>query len=215
MPARPHSRRRRRRPRRRSFARRAALAERRRALAEGLFLDALFIVAQFPGAQVAEAEKCAYAFDVRACAGLCRATWAEEAFWSGLVRVAHPGPRKLTRLMYAAARGDAARAAWLLARGAPREAKGDLGWTALHHASFQGHTDAVRALLAAGANVEAANIDGDRPLHISSYKGHLAVATRLLDAGTAVNARANDGSSPLTLAKTRAMRALLAARGGV
>jgi ATP-binding cassette subfamily B protein len=33
-------------------------------------------VAQFPGGRVAEAEKCCYAFDVRACAGLCSATWA-------------------------------------------------------------------------------------------------------------------------------------------
>ena len=76
-------------------------AERIRALLQDMFLDALFLVAQFPGGQIAEAEKCCYAFDVRLCAGLCRATWAEEAFWSGLVRVSHPGPEKVTRLMYA------------------------------------------------------------------------------------------------------------------
>ena len=58
-------------------------AERIRALREELFLDALFLVAQFPGGQVAEAEKCCYAYDVRMCAGLCRATWAEEAFGAG------------------------------------------------------------------------------------------------------------------------------------
>ena len=56
-------------------------AERVRALLEELFLDALFLVAQFPGGQVAEAAKCCYALDVRMCAGLCRAAWAEEAFW--------------------------------------------------------------------------------------------------------------------------------------
>jgi hypothetical protein len=58
-------------------ARRAPLAERRCAVAEELFLDALFHVAQFPGGQIAEADKCCYAYDVRLCAGLCSATWAE------------------------------------------------------------------------------------------------------------------------------------------
>ena len=225
-------------------------AERVRALLQDMFLDALFLVAQFPGGQVAEADKCCYAFDVRLCAGLCRATWAEEAFWSGLVRVSHPGPNLRTRLMYAAAHGDAARVSWLLARGAPREAKSDSGATALFMASYKGHTDALRALLAAGANVDAtetfscrtplwmasanahtevirallaagANVEaaaflnGWRPLHAASHNDRAAAATLLLDAGAAVNALADNGDSPLTLAKTPAMRALLAARGGV
>ena len=223
-------------------------AERRRAVVEELFFEALFLVAQFPGGQVAEAAKCCYAFDVRLCAGLCRATWAEEALWSGLVRVSHPGPRAVTRLMCAAARGDAARVAWLLARGAPREAKDAEGWTALCWASWQGRTDAVRALLAAGAAVDAADNDGmtplyvaahaghadavsallaagagfeaahhssARPLHISSYRGHEGVTALLLNVGADVNALDNDGHSPFALAQTPAMRALLAARGGV
>ena len=55
---------------------------------EELLLDALFIVAQDPGgrAAAAAAHFC-YAFDVRLCAGLCAATWAEEALWSGDVLV--------------------------------------------------------------------------------------------------------------------------------
>ena len=77
----------------------AALEERIRALLQDMFLDALFLVAQFPGGQIAEADKCCYAFDVRRCAGLCRAAWVEEAFWSGLARVSHPGRQKRTRLM--------------------------------------------------------------------------------------------------------------------
>ena len=223
-------------------------AERVRALLQDMFLDALFLVAQFPGGQIAEADKCCYAFGVRLCAGLCRATWAEEAFWSGLVRVSHPGPKKRTRVMYAACHGDAARVAWLLARGAPREAKDVNGCTALYYAGWKGHVDALRALLAAGANVDAASnkgttplnaaaynghtdavlallaagadvhaatSDGMRPLHAASVKGHAAAATLLLDAGAAVNALTNAGDSPLSCAKTPAMRALLAARGGV
>jgi ankyrin repeat protein len=260
--------------------RRGRLYASARALAEELFLDALFLVAQFPGGQIAEAEKCCYAYDVRECAGLCTATWAEEAFWSGLVRV-RAGPKKRTRLMYAAAHGDTARVSWLLARGAPREAKNVDGLTALHYAlcwgqsdavrtllaaganvhaamndggtplyaaaakgrtdsmrallaaganvdaaqnegatplyiaAQEGHTDAVRSLLVAGANVEAASNHGWRPLHAASISDHAAAATLLLDAGATVSALTNAGRSPLAVAQTPAMRALLAARGGV
>jgi hypothetical protein len=163
----------------------AALAEEARALAEELFLDALFLVAQFPGGQIAEAEKCCYAYDVRRCAGLCTATWAEEAFWSGLVRVSH-GPKKRTRLMYAAAHGDASRAAWLLARGAPREAKDVIGQTALLYASCAGHADAVRTLLAAGATVDAVDRYCNTPLRLAAKRGDTAIIRALLAAGANV-----------------------------
>ena len=176
---------------------REPIAERRRAVAEELFLDALFLVAQFPGGQIAEAYKCCYAFDVRLCAGLCTATWSEEAFWSGLVRVAHPGRQKVTRLIYTAAHGDAARVSWLLARGAPRDAKDVNGYTALHWASNKGHTDAVRTLLAAGANVDAATLGRFTPLGEAACKGHVDVMRVLIAAGANVNAVADDGSRPL------------------
>ena len=158
-------------------------AERIRTLLQDMILDALFLVAQFPGGHIAEAEKCCYAYDVRLCAGLCRATWAEEAFWSGLVRVSHPGPEKRTRLMYAARHGDAARVSWLLARGAPREAKDVNNWTALHCASWKDHADAVRALLAAGAYIEAASNSGRTPLSIAAQLGHTDTVRELLAAG--------------------------------
>ena len=171
-------------------------AERARALLEELFLDALFLVAQFPGGQVAEAEKCCYAYDVRMCAELCRATWAEEAFWSGLVRV-HAGPGECTRLMHAAAHGDAARAAWLLARGAPRDAKDVGGRTALYWASMTGHVDAVRALLAAGANVDAADNDGCTPLWMAAVGGYTDAVRALLAAGANVESALFMGCRPL------------------
>jgi ankyrin repeat protein len=183
-------------------ARRAPIAERRREVAEELFLDALFIVAQFPGGQIAEAEKCCYAFDVRLCAGLCRATWAEEAFWCGLVRV-RSGRHKRTRLMYAAIRGRAARVEWLLARGAPKDAKTETGWTALHVASCSNSaTGAFCALLAAGVNVNARAIDGVTPLFASIHRGPGCpdIVRALLDAGANVNAAHDRGATPLSCA---------------
>jgi hypothetical protein len=165
----------------------AALAEEARALTEELFLDALFLVAQLPGGQIAEAGKCCYAYDVRLCAGLCTAAWAEEAFWSGLVRV-RAGPAKRTRLMCAAARGDTARVRWLLARGAPREAKDVNGWTALYWASSKDRSDVVDALLAAGANVDAADDSGRTPLYVAARDSRIGVMRALLAAGACVEA---------------------------
>jgi hypothetical protein len=206
---------------------RAPIAERRRAVAEELFLDALFIVAQFPGGQVAEAKKCAYAFDVRECAGLCRATWAEEAFWSGLVRVRH-GRYKRTRLMYAAREGDAARVAWLLARGAPREvatARTGYSWvrgryTALHFASSaRGGAAAVSVLLAAGAGIDAAADGGRTPLIVAAEGGCTDAVRVLLAAGANLNAADASGDKPFDLAARNGhadvLRALLAAGASV
>ena len=197
--------------------RRAVLGKRRRVLAEDLFLDALFIAAQFPGGQISEADKCCYAYDVRACAGLCRATWVEEAFWSGLARVSS-GWRKRTRLMYAAAQGDAARVAWLLARGAPREAQDANGRTALHWASTDGRTDAMRALLAAGANINAAENGGRTPLWLAAHEGQADAVHALLEEGANVDAAAG-GTTPLYTAAFAGhidvLRALLAGGAAV
>ena len=192
-------------------------AEQRREIAEELFLDALFIAAQFPGGQIAEAGKCAYARDVRACAGLCRATWAEEAFWSGIVRV-RAGPGKRTRLMYAAAQGDAARVAWLLARGAPREAQDADGQTALHWACRNSHMTAMRALLAAGADIDAAQESGRSPLWVAAHEGRTDVVRALLAEGAYVDA-AEGGTPPLYTAAFAGhidvMRVLLAGGAAV
>ena len=174
----------------------AALTERARALAEDLFLDALFIVAQFPGGQVPEAEKCCYAFDVRHCAGLCTATWREEAFWSGLVRVQHK-KRLATHLMAAAHKGDAARVRWLLARGAPLDARDSDSWTALHWAAANGNADAAGALVAAGACLDTRSKARNTPLYWAAQGGHVAVVRVLVGGGADVEARGFGGLAPL------------------
>ena len=63
--------------------------------------------------------------------------------------------------------------------------------------------------------LKAARDNGARPLHVASDQNQLAAAELLLDAGAAVNALDNAGRSPLARAELPAMRALLAARGGV
>jgi len=146
------------------------------------FLDAL-AVAMAP-ARGGRAE------DLRWCAGLCRATWYDEATWSGLVHVER-GPKKRTHLMYAALRGDAARARWLLARGAPA-AFPHTGYTPLTWAADRGHLEVVRALLAAGANARATTVcstaRGWTALHSASSCNDVHVVRALLAAGADVGA---------------------------
>jgi hypothetical protein len=50
---------------------------------------------------------------------------------------------------------------------------------------------------------------------MAASRSHEAVVTLLLDAGADANARDNGGRSSMAYARTLAMRALLAARGGV
>ena len=95
-----------------------------------------------------------FADDLRWAASTCRGAWREEQIWNGLVNVRR-GVLKRTHLMYAAAKGDAARVRWLLDRGA----QGGINWrdadgnTALHHAVDQvtENVEVVRLLLDAGA----------------------------------------------------------------
>ena len=59
------------------------------------------------------------------------------------------------------------------------------------------------------------DFSGWRPLHFACEVGSLVDAALLIDAGANVNALNIFGRTPLSWAKTPAMRALLAARGGV
>jgi hypothetical protein len=53
---------------------------------------------------------------------LCRATRAETGLWSAMARVGY-GRMKRTLLTFEAQRGRLDRVQWLLARGAPRDAR--------------------------------------------------------------------------------------------
>ena len=95
-------------------------------------IDALFIVAQHDG--------CKWADECRHVKDLCRATRAETGLWSAMARVGY-GRMKRTLLMFEAQRGRLDRVQWLLARGAPRDARDSSGWTALLWASENGRSD--------------------------------------------------------------------------
>ncbi len=95
-------------------------------------------------------------------------------------------------LVVAASEGTVDAVRTLLALGVPRDARGELGGTALHHAAWRGRPDVVRVLLAYGADphAEATEIGGT-PLSWAAHGSHnappggdwVAAATMLVEAG--------------------------------
>jgi hypothetical protein len=157
-------------------------------------LDAIVIAAQ------SERGREGYAFDLRWCAGLCRATWNEEALWNGLVHVQR-GAMDHTHLMFAAMRGDAVRVRWLLARLAPPDLYDKNGDTACIWAARMGHVEVVRSLIAANADIIDADDNGWTALHSACVGGHVDVVRVLLSSGADANAVwLTDASTPLHLA---------------
>jgi ankyrin repeat protein len=119
-------------------------------------------------------------------------------------------------LFSAASRGDLARVASLLSRGARVSATNNMWQTALQMAAAAGHASTVRALLAAGANVNAADVFGATPLIAAAREGRLEAVTALLEANALVASPivVADGSDALLRAVRRGhvevARALLA-----
>ena len=107
----------------------------------------------------------------------------------------------------------------MIAAGADVNAKGDGGWTPLHHAACGGHTEIAAALLDAGADVNAKGDGGWTPLHHAACGEHAEAVTTLLDAGADVNARDDDGWTPVhwaaIWAHTDIVRVLIAAGADV
>ena len=87
--------------------------------------------------------------------------------WTGIMRTAENGDKKLTRL--------------LLLHGADPEMRNHLGQTALQLAAANGHDAVVRVLLAAGVDVSDA-WDGQTALQIAARNKHDVVMRMLVDA---------------------------------
>lgn len=130
------------------------------AVVESRKLDSFILAMQ------SETGRKGWAHDFRWAAGLCTATWREEALWNGLSLLAR-GTHGRTHLMYAAYAGDVARIHWLLKRGAALrltelpDTSGSYdyssdggGRAAIHWAAAGGHVPAIEALLNAGAEVD-------------------------------------------------------------
>lgn len=92
-----------------------------------------------------------------------------------------------TALHWAAAHGDEALIALLLAHGARVEAEADFAVRALHLASESGSSAAVRRLLLAGANPRPRNEVGDRPIHFAARRGCSDAIAALVEGGARVD----------------------------
>ncbi|XP_013133451.1 PREDICTED: E3 ubiquitin-protein ligase mib1 [Papilio polytes] len=106
-------------------------------------------------------------------------------------------------LVKAAANGDAARCADILARG--EGVRADVngvygGHTALQAAAQNGHVEVIRALVEAGAEADAEDRDGDRAAHHAAFGDEPAALRALAAAGADLNARNRRRQTPLHIA---------------
>jgi ankyrin repeat protein len=103
---------------------------------------------------------------------------------------------------YAAANGDAAEVARLLAQGADPGEPDAAEFTPLHFAAQEQHPDVVKMLLKAGADVRARDRWGNTPLWRAVFTAHgdASTSSTLLAAGADPDAANNTGISPRRLA---------------
>lgn len=74
--------------------------------------------------------------------------------------------------------------AYLLRKGADRDAEDVNGYRPLHYATMWGHPDTIKALLKAGAALESiTRVDKTRPLHIAARYASPAIVRDLLHQG--------------------------------
>jgi hypothetical protein len=133
-----------------------------------------------------------------------------------LAGVAAAAPESGSRLVAAAARGDAASVAALVREGADPNARDDAGRPALVLAAASGRAEAVRALVRAGASPDGASRDGWTALHEAADRGDVAVARVLLDAGALPDLLSRSRGTALDAAERSgrdAVSRLLRARG--
>ncbi|XP_041968079.1 E3 ubiquitin-protein ligase MIB1 isoform X2 [Aricia agestis] len=106
-------------------------------------------------------------------------------------------------LVKAAANGDAARCADILARqdGARADVNSIFGGhTALQAAAQSGHVEVIRTLVEAGAEADAEDLDGDRAAHHAAFGDESAALRVLAAAGADLNARNRRRQTPLHIA---------------
>jgi ankyrin repeat protein len=127
------------------------------------------------------------------------------------------GPKKRTRLMSLARKGDKRRVALLLDVGANANAADTDGQTPLLLASGRGHAAVVEMLLRNGADVDAEDARGRTALHHATAGQHLDVMRLLLVWSADVTVKDADGRTALHLASiggyTEVVRLLLAVEG--
>jgi serpin B len=115
-----------------------------------------------------------------------------------------------TPLHLAAARGNVAVAAILLAGGADVNANDQYAdEMPLHLAASHGHGDMVELLIAKGARVDVKNAFDMTPLHRAVESGHRETVEVLIKHGANVNEPTNNGGSPLRMAIHRGDRAII------
>lgn len=104
--------------------------------------------------------------------------------------------RQIAELSSAAARGNVAAIATIIADGTPVDTRLEGDHTALLLASLNGHVDAIRWLIGAGANLHVRTDDGSTCLHWASANGTSEALEVLLAAGANPDAKEENGQPP-------------------
>jgi hypothetical protein len=106
-------------------------------------------------------------------------------------------------LVDAAKRGDYHAVHKLIEGETDLDARGPMGYTALHWAGIRGNWRIFAELVAAGAPVNAIGSDGGTPLHWTCHHDRPSAVRLLLDAGADVDIKNRWGRTPLHVAARR------------
>jgi hypothetical protein len=109
----------------------------------------------------------------------------------------------ITDVVDAAKRGDGHAVRNLIESGADLDARGPMGYTALHWAGVRGHWRIFSDLVAAGAPVTAPGCAGGTPLHWTCHHDNPDSVRLLLDAGTDITIQNRWGRTALHVASRR------------
>jgi ankyrin repeat protein len=108
-----------------------------------------------------------------------------------------------SKLITAAAGGDAAQVSALLEGGVNPDGRANDDWTALTVAAREGHPAVVEVLLKAGAEVNMPEGGGNTPLFWAAWGGQLEIVELLLARGADPEKKCSDCDSPIQIAEKR------------